>query len=61
LPPRYLEIGDVVESYVEGVGRMSHRFLSEGDAPEPLVQRWARPLADAPPGSLDGVDPAFGG
>lgn len=60
-PPRYLEIGDVVESYVEGVGRMSHRFLSEGDAPDPLVRRWERPRAGASPGSFDGVDPTCGG
>jgi 2-keto-4-pentenoate hydratase/2-oxohepta-3-ene-1,7-dioic acid hydratase in catechol pathway len=40
-PPRYLKVGDVVESYLEGVGRMSQRFVAPEDARDPLVERWA--------------------
>lgn len=28
-PPRYLRVGDLVESQLEGIGRMSHRMVAE--------------------------------
>ena len=40
-PPRYLKVGDVVDSYLEGVGRMSQRFVAADGARDPLLERWA--------------------
>ncbi|HUA03180.1 MAG TPA: fumarylacetoacetate hydrolase family protein [Solirubrobacteraceae bacterium] len=43
-PPHFLSAGDIVESYIEGIGSMRHRFVpkSEGSMPRPIIPTLAR-------------------
>lgn len=36
-PPRYLKVGDVLESRIEGIGLMRHRIVAETPAETPVV------------------------